>query len=152
VIFQALGPALALTGDGAGRYTAGLDAYLFVNQVAVGVIRPSAAEGISLALYLYDLRTKFLLAEQSVTVGGGQDLVEEIERVAFALYDGVDLTGAVRAPDVLTGAEPAPSVLEQWWFWVGVGAVVASGIVAASVLATDDGVPDGWTRLEGTIQ
>ncbi len=35
--------------------------------------------------------------------------------------------------------QPAPSITSRWWFWTGLGAVVAGGIVAGVVIATSGG-------------
>jgi tetratricopeptide (TPR) repeat protein len=51
------------------------------------------------------------------------------------------------APSALVSAQPAEPpprrpVYKRWWFWTGIGAVVAGGVVAA-ILLTRDGTPTG---------
>lgn len=137
----------------AGRFISGLGAYLFTNQVIVGAVRPLPGDQLDVELYLYDLRTKFLLAQKRATLpvdAAGMVLAQEL---AEELYAGVDLSGAVEAPEQeLRVEEPSP-FWQQWWFWTAVGVVLVSSGVAVSVLGGDEGgPPDGWTRIGGSIQ
>ncbi len=137
----------------AGRFISGLSSYLFTNQVILGVVRPAPGDQIDLQLFLYDLRTRFLLSQKRATLpadAAGMVLAQELVQ---ELYEGVDLSGAVEAPEqdlVVDGPSP---FWQQWWFWTAVGVVVVSGVVAVSVLGGEEGgPPDGWTRIGGTIQ
>jgi len=132
----------------AGRFISGLDAYLFTNQVILGVVRPAPGDQIDVTLYLYDLRTRFLLAQHRATITADEAGMVLAQELATELYRGVDLTGAVEAPEQeLVVEEPSP-FWQQWWFWTAVGVVVVSGVVAFSVLGGDDqGPPEGWTRI-----
>lgn len=51
---------------------------------------------------------------------------------------GADLSTPAAAP-----AAESPSVFTQWWFWTGVGVVVAAGVVTAIVLSSgsSNGIP-----------
>ena len=61
--------------------------------------------------------------------------------------------GAVAAPEEDTPIERQPELYEQWWFWTAVGVVVVAGAVGigVGVATSGQGVPDGWTRINGPI-
>ena len=141
----------------AGQYIRGMTSYLFVKQAVIGVVRPGAAGQVDVSLYLYDLRTHFLLAQKRETLPGDpQDAAARVRgaELAQALYHGVDLSGAVAAPDDALIVEPARPLYERWWFWTAVGVVVASGITAAVLISSsgEPEVPEGWTRIDGQVR
>ena len=152
-----------------GRAIRGIDGYLPVNQVVVGVVEAvaeappaggdtSAADPVpeswAVALYLYDLRTNFLLAHREARVDAGTDqLTATAKRLAEELYDGVSLEGRVSAPASSNPEGAEEEVWEQWWFWTAIGAAVVSGTVTAIVLAPGDPeIPEGQIRLQGTVR
>lgn len=135
--------------DRAGDFIVGIAAYLYVNQVVVGTVRPSRG-GYEVDAYLYDLRTRFLLAHRTKTVSTGGDMAAAGTELIRDLYQGVDLSGAVAAPPEAERHHKSTPLYERWWFWSAIGVVVASGVVAAVVASdTDQSVPDGYTRATG---
>jgi len=141
----------------AGPYTTGMASYLFVNQAIVGVVRPGPAGQVDVSLYLYDLRTRFLLARKDATLPGNpqdEGARESAAELASQIYHGVDLSGAIAAPEDAPIVGPARPLYERWWFWTAVGVVVVSGVVAVALLAggSEQTVPEGWTRFDGQIR
>jgi hypothetical protein len=137
----------------AGPIISGLTGYLFANQAVIGLLRPGQGGGIDVALYLYDFRTRFLLKERRATVPDAE-ATERTTALVAELYDHVDLTGNVEAPE-----DAAPRVVErarplwqQWWFWTAIGVVVVSGVVVAATVDTSPTVPEGFTRFNGAAQ
>lgn len=124
-------------------------------QVVVGVVRP-AGDSLHVQLFLYDVRTRFLLGRGELTLTRDEAGMEQARAAAVELYEGVDHTGAIAAPIDEEGDGPttrSPEVYEQWWFWTAIGVVVVGVAVGVGVgVATSGpGVPDGWTRIETTI-
>jgi len=126
---------------------------LAVDQVAVTVLRPDTGGDVHADVFLYDIRSRLLLARRAATVPGGERAQEGASRLGTMLYRNVDLTGQVVAPEDTVIVDPAPPLWKRWWFWTAVGVVVVSGVVAI-IYATrsEQTVPDGFTRIDGTIQ
>lgn len=124
-------------------------------QVVVGVVRPIGEDQMHVQLWLYDIRTRFLLATREGTVTHDEAGIVTARQLAIDLYRGVDLRGAIAAPIEEEGEthERSPELWEQWWFWTAVGVVlVAGGVgIGAGVATSSPGVPDGWTRVGGTL-
>lgn len=124
-------------------------------QVIVGVVRPIGEGQVHVQLWLYDIRTRFLLATREGTVTTDEAGMVTARQLAVDLYEGVDLGGAIAAPedDAIQTHERSPELWEQWWFWTAVGVVlVAGGVgIGAGVATSSPGVPDGWTRVGGTL-
>lgn len=133
----------------AGPNIRSIDGYLPVQQVVIAVISPGQASD-AFAMYLYDLRTHFLLAHRDASLSG-QSIAQATERLTQELYDGVSLDGRVAAPE-----EPVRDdgeIWEQWWFWTAVGVAVVSGTATAIVLSpSDPDIPDGAVRVQGTVR
>lgn len=123
-------------------------------QVLVGVVRPIGGRQVHVQIWLYDIRTRFLLASREGALSTDEAGMLTARQMARDLYQGVDLRGALAAPeeDAGSGARQ-PELWEQWWFWTVVGVVVVAGGVGigAGVASTTPGVPDGWTRVDGTL-
>ena len=140
----------------AGPNLRSLGSTLGAAQVIVGVVRPIADDQVHVQLWLYDIRTRFLLRTVEGTVTDDEAGMVTSRQLAVDLYRGVDLRGAIAAPeDDQTGGphERSPELWEQWWFWTAVGVVVVAGGVGigAGVAASSPGIPDGWTRFGGTL-
>ena len=137
----------------AGPVIAGLTGYLFANQAVIGLLRPARGGGLDVALYLYDLRTRFLLKQRNATVGEA-DATERATALVAELYDGVDLSGNVEAPpdERAPVVVPARPLWQQWWFWTAIGVVAVSGVAIGLAVDTDPEVPQGLTRFTGTIR
>lgn len=139
----------------AGRAIAGVSSYLFAQQVVFATLRRRGSGALEAFVYLYDLRTKFMLRTLDAQLESGESLAELAERLTKDLYRGVDLEGAVAAPKE-PEVEDDGAFYKQWWFWAAVGVVAVSGGVAVGVAASADGggegAPEGWTRVRGTIQ
>lgn len=142
-ILRELGPLQA------GPAIRAIDGYMPVNQVVIGVLS-SPSRGNAIALYLYDLRTNFLLANRDARLG--LSIPQQTERLAEELYQGVNLDGRVAAPEA-PPREDDGEVWEQWWFWAAVGVAAASGTAAAIALSpSDPEIPQGTLRIRGTVQ
>jgi hypothetical protein len=124
-------------------------------QVLVGVVRPIGESQVHVQVWLYDIRTRFLLSSAEGTITEDEAGTVTARQMAVRLYEGVDLAGGIAAPEDggPGGGERQPELWEQWWFWTVVGVVVVAGGVGigAGVAASGPGVPDGWTRIDGTL-
>jgi hypothetical protein len=136
----------------AGEHISAMSGYLFTNHVILGVVRPAPGNQLDVTLYLYHQGSKFLLSQQRRTVSADEAGMVMAEELVQELYEGVDLSGTVEAPEQeLVVDEPSP-VWQQWWFWTAIGVVVVSGVVALSVLPGEgDGPQEGFTRVETQV-
>lgn len=123
-------------------------------QCIVGVTRRTG-EDLHVQLYLYDVRTRFLLNSAEFDMTRDEAGMETARESAVHLYEGVDLSGAIDAPVDETGLPTtrAPEVWEQWWFWtaIGAGAVavgVGVGVGVAATQSSEPGLPEGWVRFD----
>ena len=141
-------------GSRTGRYTLRLASTLFVNQAVLGIVRREGSR-LEIALYLYDLRTRFLLRRlrRSVRAPPGRD-PRGIDRLGAEVYEGVDLRGHVAAPEDRPPEQSGPTPLYgRWWFWTAIGVVVTAGVVTAVVIGgQEQSVPDGFVRLGGSVR
>lgn len=141
-------------GARTGRYTQRLSSTLFVNQAVLGVVRREGTR-LEVRLFLYDLRTRFLLRRLSRTVRAppGQE-PRGIDQLGTELYEGVDLRGHVAAPEDRPPEQTGPTPLYgRWWFWTAIGVVVTAGVVTAVVVGGQEAsVPDGYIRLGGSLR
>ena len=137
----------------AGRAIQGMDAYLPVAQVVIARIVDSAGQH-RLSLYLYDLRTQFLLGQRDAQISDPEQAGEVASRLAGELYEGVDLSGEIQAPEQGPEFEDEGEVWEKWWFWTAIGVVAVSGVTAAVVLpgALEPEIPAGVRRFGGSIE
>lgn len=133
----------------AGPAIGAMDGYLFTNHVMIGIVRPAPGNQLDVRLYLYHQTTEFLLSEKRGTISADEAGMVLAEDLVRDLYEGIDLTGAVEAPEQeLVVDEPSP-FWQQWWFWTAIGVVIVSGVVVLSVAGGDDGgPPEGFTRIE----
>jgi hypothetical protein len=125
-------------------------------QVLLGVVSPVGADAVHVQLWLYDVRTRFLLASREGSLSIDEAGMETARQLAVELYRGVSLDGSIAGPVDGGGGAPIerPAELwEQWWFWTAVGVVaVAAGVgIGVGTTVGDSQVPGGWTRLEGTL-
>jgi hypothetical protein len=125
---------------------------LGVTQVMVGVVRPAAGQQVHVQLYLYHVHTRLMQARQEATVTTDEAGMERARQLAVELYQDVDLTGGIEAPDDPTSERVVqPELWEQWWFWVSVvgGALLVTGAITAGVLAdSPDSAPAGFVRVQ----
>ncbi len=137
----------------AGPVIAGLTGYLFANQAVIGLLRPGRTGGVDVSLYLYDLRTRFLLKQKQVSVTDA-DATARTTALVAELYEGVDLAGNVEAPpdERPRVVVPARPLWQQWWFWTAIGVVAVSGVAIGLAVDTDPEVPQGFTRFTGTVR
>ena len=137
----------------AGPNLRSLGSTLGAGQVIVGVVRPLGPQQVHVQLWLYDVRTRFLLSTREGTLSTDEAGMVTARQLAIDLYAGVSLVGGIEAPeedDLIV--ERQPELYEQWWFWTVIGVVVASGIaVGIGVAATPPGVPNDWNRFEATL-
>ena len=135
-----------------GAIISSIGSYLFVNQIIIGNIEPAEDESLSLSLYLYDLRTRLLLSRQMSTIPRDATATELSAALLSQLYEGVDLSGHLRAPEDIAIEVDDPGIWEQWWFWSVVGVVVASAVVTGVVLSNsgeENPLPPGWWSVHG---
>ncbi|MGE0791598.1 MAG: PEGA domain-containing protein [Sandaracinaceae bacterium] len=125
-------------------------------QVIIAVVRPAAAGALHVQLYLYHLATRNLQAQDELTVSGDEAGMATLEERTAALFEGVDLSGGLEAPDddpIPTG--PQPELYEQWWFWVAVlggAALVAAGIGIGFALEGQSRLPSNeFIRIGGSL-
>ncbi len=121
----------------------------------VVVARLVRAEGATtLDAYLYDVRTRFMLAHRETEIDSSEEGIEQARLLAIELYQGVDLSGTVAVVEE-TGPERRAEPWEEWWFWTSIGAaVVAVGVgvgVGVGLATQGPAVPEGWVRIEGTV-
>jgi hypothetical protein len=123
-------------------------------QVVIGVARPLGDE-LHVQLFLYDVRTRFLLNRGEFDMTRDEAGMEVAREAAVNLYAGVDLSGAIDAPIDESGLPTArrPEVWEEWWFWtaIGAGAVavgVGVGVGVAASQSSEPALPAGWIRFD----
>jgi hypothetical protein len=140
----------------AGPNLRSLGSTLGAAQVLVGVVRPLGERQMHLQVWLYDIRTRFLLASREGALTEDEAGMDAARQLAIEPDRGVDRSGAIAAPDeedspLSQGRQP--ELHEQWWFWTVVGVVlVAGGVgIGAGVATSGPGIPDGWTRVGGTL-
>jgi hypothetical protein len=137
----------------AGTNIRSLGSTLGAAQVIIGIVTPETAETVHVHAYLYDMRTRFLLSQREASMTTDEAGMDVARQLGIDLYDGVDLSGAVAAPEeaLHDTIERRPELYEEWWFWTVIGvAVVGVGVgVGVGVATSQPGVPDGWTRLDG---
>ncbi|RLB56786.1 MAG: hypothetical protein DRJ42_02150, partial [Deltaproteobacteria bacterium] len=128
-----------------GLSIGGVKTLLMVRQVVAGVVTPSGDDRLAVHLYLYDLRTRHLLSELEVTVSRGEEGLIEAEELIAELYDGVDLSGVVAAPDLGPEIEDNDPIYVKWWFWTAIAVVVGGGIAIGAAVASGGGeqLPNG---------
>ena len=136
-----------------GLSIGGVKTLLMVRQVVAGVVTPSGDDRLAVHLYLYDLRTRHLLSELEVTVSRGEEGLIEAEELIAELYDGVDLSGVVAAPDLGPEIEDNDPIYVKWWFWTAIAVVVGGGIAIGAAVASGGGeqLPNGWYSVTGAI-
>lgn len=121
----------------------------------VVIARLVRADGTTtLDAYLYDVRTRFLLAHREATIAGGEEGTEQARLLAVELYQNVDLSGTLQVTEE-AGPERRAEPWEEWWFWTSIGAaVVAVGVgvgVGVGLSSQGPAIPDGWTRVDGIV-
>ena len=134
----------------AGPNLRSLGSTLGATQIIVGVVASTGTGELHVQVWLYDMRTRFLLSTREATLTSDEVGMEQARQLAIELYQGVDRSGAVEAPpeEVAEQHERQPELYEQWWFWTIIGVVAVSGGVAIGAAASSSGVPDGWTRVD----
>lgn len=139
----------------AGTSIRSLGSTLGAAQVIIGIVTPETSDSVHVHAYLYDMRTRFLLAQQQATMTMDEAGLDVARQLAVDLYAGVDLRGSVAAPEdaLHDTVERRPELYEEWWFWTVIGvAVVGIAIgIGVGVATATPGVPDGWTRLDGSF-
>jgi hypothetical protein len=127
---------------------------LGTTQVIIGVLRPAAGGQVHAQLYLYHVHTRLLQGQGEATLTIDEAGEERARQLAIELYQGVDLTGGIAAPDDGPAGGRQPEIYEQWWFWtaIGGGVLLAVGaIIAGVVLGDTQMVPGGFWRAQGEI-
>lgn len=145
-----LADGIALLDDGLGEPIARAQAQaglatvgdmLGVEQVAVVEVRPG--EG-TYRVYVYAVDGGARLGMTDVKVGD-RDLEDAFAAAGVELYKQVAAAKVVVKPKKCGPRGPrGPSIFTRWWFWTGVGTVVAAGIAVPVVMKLTDG-PDGPT-------
>jgi hypothetical protein len=138
----------------AGANVRSLGNTLGAAQVIVGVVRPTGRGQVHVQVWLYDIRTRFLLATREGSMTTDEAGMEDARQMAIDLYQGVDLGGAIAAPeeDESVGGRQ-PELYEEWWFWTAIGGVVVATVVGVSVgvALTSSSCPVEWTCVDGPL-
>jgi hypothetical protein len=141
--------------DRAGSSIRSLGSTLGAAQVIIGIVTPEAADTVHVHAYLYDMRTRFLLSQREASMGTDEAGMEVARQLGIDIYQGVDLSGAVAAPEeaLHDTVERRTELYEEWWFWtiIGVAAVGIGVGIGVGVATSQPGVPDGWTRFDGQL-
>jgi hypothetical protein len=127
---------------------------LGVAQVIVGVVRPREGAQVHVQVWLYDVRTRFLLNAREATLTTDEAGLEVARQLGVDLYRGVDRSGMIAVLDEERGGgERSPELYEQWWFWTAIGAVaIATGVgIGVGIAMSAPSVPEGWTRFDGSL-
>jgi len=66
-------------------------------------------------------------------------------------YDGTAVIEPGKRKVLAVELEPTPSLIERWWFWTGIGAVVTAGVVIA-IVATSHAPPDEGDIPPGQVK
>jgi hypothetical protein len=122
-------------------------------QVVFAVVEPLDAE-LSLTMYVYDLRTNFLMHQIQGNVAASEQGSRQIEQLAADLYENVDLTGQIDAPDD-GGTGGGIVIWEQWWFYAGIAAVIGATIAAIVLVPEIGGDADcaeGFTCFDADVE
>jgi tetratricopeptide (TPR) repeat protein len=82
----------------------------------------------------------YVTAERDVRLAGAGDARESFTLVAVA-------SAAMPAPKTPAREQPAPGLTSRWWFWAGVGVVVAASAVGAYAAATTERAPGSGDRF-----
>lgn len=118
------------------RETLFLDHAVFLRLQKAGTLS-SNTEDVTLSAYLYDLRSRTLLKQQSqkVHIEGGIPPDGAMQALAVKLYEGVDYDNELRAPEdaPIPVAAPQKPLYKRWWFWTALGVIVAGGASALTV-------------------
>ena len=64
-------------------------------QVVVARLSRARPGALTVDAFLYDVRTRFLLAQRSVEIASAEEGLIQVQQLAIDLYQGVDLSGAV---------------------------------------------------------
>jgi hypothetical protein len=135
----------------AGDAIRGIFGYLPVNQIVIALVSQAPDGGLTAALYLYDLRTQFLLAQRDAQLQA-ERASDDSQRLVTELYEGVSLAGRVEAPDDDPDFED-DAIWEQWWFWTAIGAVTVGGAVALiAITSAEPAVPPDTVQINGVLQ
>ncbi|HMY59232.1 MAG TPA: hypothetical protein PK472_13305, partial [Pseudomonadota bacterium] len=132
------------------RETLFLDHAIFL-KMQRSAPQSSGSEDVTVAAYLYDLRSRSLLSEktETVKVQGGVPAEGAMALLADKLYEGVDYDSVEVKPDdaPLPVAVKQTPLYKRWWFWTAIGVVVAGGASALAVGLTlrQPSCPDGHT-------
>ncbi|MFN7700100.1 MAG: PEGA domain-containing protein [Deltaproteobacteria bacterium] len=139
--------------DRAGQNIVSLGRTLGTAQVVIARLGRAEGGTTTLEAFLYDVRTRFLLAHRESSLDGSEEGIEQARLLGLELYRGVDLAGTVQVVEE-AGPERRAEPWEEWWFWTSIGgAVVAVGIgvgVGVGIASQGPAIPEGWTRIEGT--
>ena len=125
-------------------------------QVVVARLSRARPGALTVDAFLYDVRTRFLLAQRSVEIASAEEGLIQVQQLAIDLYEGVDLSGAV-VVDEIPEPEHRAEAWEEWWFWTSIGvAAVAIGVgVGFGVQYEQDQrrgqLPDGWVGVQGSF-
>jgi hypothetical protein len=70
------------------------------------------------------------------------------------LYEGVDLSGRVEAPDEGPDFGESTPFWKTWWFWTAVGVLVVGGAIVIGVAAASGGeqLMPGWYQGSASIR
>ena len=113
---------------------------LFLDQTVFIKVKKLAGDEVELGAYLYDLRSRRLLNQQTskLRAPAGVPAAGALASVSDRLYTGVSYDGGLQAP--VDAPPPAPAdtrpLYKRWWFWAAVGVIAVGTVTAIAVGAS----------------
>lgn len=74
-----------------------------------------------------------------------------LEKPGFVPTEALVSLSPMERRDMSLHLEREKTVLERWWFWTGVGALVVGGVTAVIVIASEEPTPKSGTIAPGVI-
>ena len=74
-----------------------------------------------------------------------------LEKAGFIPTEALVSLSPMERRNMSLHLEREKTVLERWWFWTGVGVLVAGGVAAVVVVASQESAPKSGTIAPGVI-
>lgn len=113
---------------------------LFLDQTVFMKVRKGGGDEVELSAYLYDLRSRRLLSQQTTKLRAPSGVPQSgaLATVSDRLYTGVSYDGGLQAPVDAPPPPPADTrpLYKRWWFWAAVGVIAVGTVTAIAVGAS----------------
>lgn len=113
---------------------------LFLDQTVFLKVRKGGGDEVELGAYLYDLRSRRLLNQQTTKLRAPSGVPQSgaLATVSDRLYTGVSYDGGLQAPVDAPPPPPADTrpLYKRWWFWAAVGVIAVGTVTAIAVGAS----------------